>query len=179
MKVIRYNTAGGAALWSSSKGVPGETDIPPCEGCGQARRFEFQVLLISRTKPFYCSRDGEDLVLPCGIDRPVKWRASHGNVAFGTDFCVQKLCGINITAYKYQVPVQGFAMIWFDACGRCSTSWVAFVFRLLLAHASDHTTNSYSVKGKHLVRGLTQRDPWNRQASWESFQCAEARPPPR
>ncbi|CAM9145463.1 unnamed protein product [Ascophyllum nodosum] len=43
-QVIRYDTAGGAALWSSSKGVPGETDIPPCEGCGQARRFEFQVM---------------------------------------------------------------------------------------------------------------------------------------
>lgn len=42
-KVIRYDTVGAGPLWSSSIGIPGETDIPPCERCGKPRRFEFQV----------------------------------------------------------------------------------------------------------------------------------------
>jgi hypothetical protein len=43
-QVLRYQK-GGKPLWISSKHVPSsESDIPPCEYCGAARIFEFQVM---------------------------------------------------------------------------------------------------------------------------------------
>lgn len=44
-QVIRYarNTK---PLWLSSKFIPADGDIPPCENCGSEREFEFQVLPI-------------------------------------------------------------------------------------------------------------------------------------
>ncbi|CAM9264410.1 unnamed protein product [Laminaria digitata] len=43
-QVVRYDETGGGPLWSSSNGLPGKSDVPPCPRCGQARKFEFQVM---------------------------------------------------------------------------------------------------------------------------------------
>ncbi|CAM9788049.1 unnamed protein product [Hapterophycus canaliculatus] len=43
-QVVRYDAVGAGPLWSSSKSVPAEADVPPCVRCGRARKFEFQVM---------------------------------------------------------------------------------------------------------------------------------------
>ncbi|CAM9111042.1 unnamed protein product [Ectocarpus sp. 13 AM-2016] len=43
-QVVRYDAAGAGPLWSSSKKIPEEADVPPCARCGRTRKFEFQVM---------------------------------------------------------------------------------------------------------------------------------------